>query len=269
MSSLRATLAVALGAELVAGQLSSLRGASSLSNQSRGENKTTLFTHMKEEASYVVGYEQHQHLNCYVGHGGVAVGPDDGLQADVHNVAECGQAADRHGGACFVYFWKNNQCFLRSECNLAACEEGVQGTESYEFDTFTAGPVGTACLVEHGQGRWIPYSPPGTLACTAEKCDPGYVTTDMACVPITYVKNEHLNCYSGHGGTALGPNDGLQAARDVEECKDACNNADGCYCFVFFSKYSNCFLRSECELQQCEHGVSGEESYDFDTYQQG
>jgi len=92
------------------------------------------------------------------------------------------------------------------------------------------------------------------------------MTTDMVCEPINYIKSEHENCYSGHGGTALGPNDGLQDAHDVEGCKSACNNADGCSCFVFFSKYNQCFLRSECNLLQCEDGVPGEESYDFDTY---
>jgi len=98
------------------------------------------------------------------------------------------------------------------------------------------------------------------------KCDPGYMTTDMVCVPVYYNKEEHLNCYTGHGGTALGPNDGLQSAHDIEGCKDACNHADGCSCFVFFSKYNKCFLRSECESTQCEVGVPGEESYQFDTY---
>jgi len=244
-----------------AGSQSSLAGAP-LRAASLAENTTT-------ELSYAVGYQQHQHLNCYTGHGAAAIGPDDGLQQGVHSVDECARAADENGGyanSCFVYFWKYNQCFLRKDCNLDACEQGTQGSESWEFDTFTPGPVGTKCLVEHGQGKWVPYSPAGSLACNAEKCDPGYMTTDMVCVPINYYENEHTNCYSGHGGTALGPNDGLQAARDVEGCKAACNNADECRCFVFFSKYSQCFLRSECQLQQCEIGVSGEESYLFDTY---
>merc|ERR1712159_382726 len=102
-------------------------------------------------------------------------------------------------------------------------------------------------------------------ACFPYKCDPGYMITDMECDPVYYNKNEHTNCY-GHGGTALGPNDGLQSAHDVEGCKDACNHEDGCSCFVFFSKYSKCFLRSECQLTQCEVGVPDEESYLFDTY---
>merc|ERR1719389_790920 len=117
----------------------------------------------------------------------------------------------------------------------------------------------------HGQGTWVQFIG-GTLLCSAYKCDPGYVITDQSCVAMNYIKYEHENCYSGHGGTALGPNDGLQDAHDVEGCKSACSNADGCSCFVFFSKYNKCFLRSECNIQQCERGVPGEESYEFDTY---
>merc|ERR1712232_1070837 len=217
-----------------------------------------------------VGYEQHQHLNCYTGHGGEAIGPDDGLQAGVHSAEEGGRAMSNNLGyanSCFVFFSGQNKCFPRKDCNLAACEQGVQGMESWEFDTFTPGPVGGECLVEHGQGKWIEYTTPGELACLLERCDPGYMIIDMACGPINYSENQHVNCYSGHGGTALGPNDGLQGAHDVEGCKAACNNADGCSCFVFFSEQNKCFLRSECHLQQCEIGVYGEESYLFDTYQ--
>merc|ERR1711988_2040820 len=36
---------------------------------------------------------------------------------------------------------------------------------------------------EHGQGEWIPYSPPGSRACNCVSCDPGYMVTDMYCVP--------------------------------------------------------------------------------------
>merc|ERR1712232_1546047 len=130
-------------------------------NASLEENATT-------ELSNVVGYEQHQHLNCYTGHGGEAIGPDDGLQAGVDSAEECGRAMSNNLGyanVCFVFFSEQNKCFLRKDCNLAACEQG-------------------------GQGRWINYSPPGAVACEAETCDPGYMTTDMACVPINYNKNE-------------------------------------------------------------------------------
>merc|ERR1712232_1030564 len=226
-------------------------------NASLEENATT-------ELSNVGGFEQHQHLNCYTGHGGEAIGPDDGFQAGVNSVEDCGRVA---GHTCFVYFWKQNKCFLRKDCNLAACEEGKQGTESWDFDTFTPGPIGAECLLEHGRGKWIAYSPPGSLYCEAETCDPGYMIEDMACVPTRYNEYDHTNCYSVHGGTALGPNDGLQGARDVEGCKSACNdNLHDCDCFVFFSKYNQCFLRSDCQLSQCEIGVPGQESYDFATY---
>merc|ERR1711988_279253 len=225
-----------------------------------------------EPINSVIGYQQHQHLNCYAGHGGSALGLNDGLQAGVNSVDECGKAADSHGGVCFVYFWKYNQCFLRTECNTWACEEGKQGEESYDFDTFLPGPEDAECLVEHGQGKWRPDGHSG-LACVAEKCDPGYQLSDTTprvyCKPIYYNKDEHTNCYSGHGGTALGPDDGLQDVRDVEGCKDACINSGWiyvCRCFVFFSEQNKCFLRSECELPQCEIGVPGEESYLFDTY---
>ena len=119
-----------------------------------------------ESATSVIGYQQHQHLNCYAGHGGSALGPNDGLQAGVNSVDECGKAADSHGGVCFVYFWKYNQCFLRTECNTWACEEGKQGEESYDFDTFLPGPEDAECLIEHGQGKWRPYwcEPPLAIA---------------------------------------------------------------------------------------------------------
>jgi len=261
MFSLRAILPLALGANVVGGQVPSLRGASSSRNESFGENATT-------KLSYVIGYQQHQHLNCYASHGGSVLGPNDGLQAGVNSVDECGKAADSHGGVCFVYFWKYNQCFLRTECDTWACEEGKQGEESYDFDTFVPGPEDAECLVEHGQGKWRPYGDFG-LACMPEKCDPGYQITDMHCEAIYYNKNEHTNCYSGHGGTPVGPDDGLQDVHDVEGCKDACNKSGWiyvCRCFVFFTEQNKCFLRSECELPQCENGVSGEESYLFDTY---
>merc|ERR1719393_1193922 len=48
---------------------------------------------------------------------------------------------------------------------------------------------------------------------------------------------------------------------------NACNKSGWiyvCRCFVFFTEQNKCFLRSECELPQCEIGVSGEESYLFD-----
>eukprot|EP00929_Paragymnodinium_shiwhaense_P075091 TRINITY_DN383_c0_g1_i2.p1 TRINITY_DN383_c0_g1~~TRINITY_DN383_c0_g1_i2.p1 ORF type:complete len:175 (-),score=7.34 TRINITY_DN383_c0_g1_i2:35-559(-) len=118
----------------------------------------------------VLGYEQHAHLNCYTGHGGKVSEPNDGLQAGVHNVDACGRACDENYCACFVYFWKYNECFLRDSCELSECEQGSEGKESYDFDTYTAGPVNTPCFCEHGKGQWIPYDPPGTLACTCVSC---------------------------------------------------------------------------------------------------
>merc|ERR1712125_178433 len=219
-----------------------------------------------------VGYEQHQHLNCYTGHGGEAIGPDDGLQAGVDSAEECGRAMSNNLGyanVCFVFFSEQNKCFLRKDCKLAACEQGVQGSESWQFDTYTPGPPGSECLVEHGQGKWINYSPPGAVACEAETCDPGYMTTDMACVPINsvigYQQHQHLNCYAGHGGSALGPNGGLQAGvNSVDECGKAADSHGGA-CFVYFWKYNQCFLRTECNTWACEEGKQGE-SYDFDTF---
>merc|ERR1712070_290507 len=199
--------------------------------------------------------------------GAAPLGPNDGLQADAHNVDACGRACDENGCSCFVYFHKYDECFLRLDCDLPACEPGVEGEESYEFDTFTPGPQGGECFCNHGRGKWIPYSPPGTLACECHECDHGYMTTDMECVPVNYIQNEHLNCYSGHGGTSVWPNDGLQAnVRDVQGCQDACNSESACTCFVFFSEQNKCFLRSDCKLTECETGVPGEESYSFDTY---
>eukprot|EP00929_Paragymnodinium_shiwhaense_P075092 TRINITY_DN383_c0_g1_i3.p1 TRINITY_DN383_c0_g1~~TRINITY_DN383_c0_g1_i3.p1 ORF type:complete len:199 (-),score=10.37 TRINITY_DN383_c0_g1_i3:45-641(-) len=131
----------------------------------------------------VLGYQQHAHLNCYTGHGGKVSEPSDGFQAGVHKVDACGRACDENYCACFVYFWKYNECFLRDSCELSECEQGSEGKESYDFDTYTAGPVNTPCFCEHGKGQWIPYDPPGTLACTCVSCDPGYMVTDMYCVP--------------------------------------------------------------------------------------
>jgi len=262
MSSLRTAFVVALFARGTTGQGAGLRGASR-----RAESFDRNGTIRATEDIYVLGYAQHKHLNCYTDHGATPLGPDDGLQAGVSNAEDCGRACDQNGCSCFVFFWKHNQCFLRNECDLAACEQGVQGEESYEFDTFTPGPAGAECFCEHGRGKWIPYSPPGTLACECYECDHGYMTTDMQCVPVYFSEYEHVNCYSGHGGDSVWPNDGLQAnVHDVQSCQDTCNSESACNCFVFFSKYNQCFLRSYCALQQCDEGVPGEESYLFDTY---
>jgi len=238
----------------------------------------------------VFGYEQHQHLNCYSGHGGTDLGPENGLQKDVHDAAACGLACQNTDDcSCFVFFWKNNQCFLRSECTLDECEAGVAGQESYQFDTFTEGPVGAPCPCEHGEGKYISYSPPtDPVACECTSCDPGYHLSDMQCDPDSaqssvgikssnevssvfgYEQHQHLNCYSGHGGTDLGPENGLQKdVHDAAACGLACQNTDDCSCFVFFWKNNQCFLRSECTLDECEAGVAGRESYQFDTFTEG
>merc|ERR1711879_998238 len=134
------------------------------------------------EVSSVFGYEQHQHLNCYSGHGGTDLGPDYGLQKDIHDDAACGVACQNNDEcSCFVFFWEHNQCFLRSECKLNECEPGVAGQESYQFDTFTEGPVGAPCPCEHGEGKYISYSPPSDIACECTSCDPGYHLVDMYC----------------------------------------------------------------------------------------
>jgi len=226
-----------------------------------------------ESTTGVFAYQQNAHTNCYEGHGGAwhGAGPADGYQQDVHSVEDCGSTC--HGNqdcSCFVYFRKYDQCFLRSECDLPACEPGVDGEESYMFDTYTEGPVGAPCYCEHGQGRYGEYSPPSNVACFCESCDPGYMMTDMACVPIPSTKHDHLNCYAGHGGTPVGSDEPQQGVHDVDNCKTACLQTDGCECFVFFSKYDNqCFLRSHCELSECEAGAPGQESYLFDTWIMG
>merc|ERR1711879_381762 len=139
-----------------------------------------------------------------------------------------------------VFFWKNNQCFLRSECTLDECEAGVAGQESYQFDTFTDDSAHSSL---------------------------GIKSSNEVSDVFGYEQHQHLNCYSGHGGTDLGPDNGLQ--KDVDSaggCGLACENNDECSCFVFFWKNNQCFLRSECTLDECEAGVAGQESYQFDTF---
>merc|ERR1712070_1258386 len=83
------------------------------------------------EVGSVFGYDEHQHLNCYTGHGGTDLGPDYGLQRDINDAAACGVACQNNDEcSCFVFFLEHNQCFLRSECTLNECEPGVAGQES-------------------------------------------------------------------------------------------------------------------------------------------
>jgi len=95
----------------------------------------------------VRGYQQMQHLNCYAGHGAAAEFWTGSASLD-----ECAMITSHYyhetGYSCFVYFRKYGKCFVKSSCSVTAlsrycgmpgeecCERGVQGEESYEFDTY-------------------------------------------------------------------------------------------------------------------------------------
>jgi hypothetical protein len=84
-----------------------------------------------------IRFQQHDHLNCYAGHGGTPLGEDLPVQR-VHDVDACKSACRPCDGcSCFVFVSESNQCFLRSECELSKCEAGVSGKESYLFATYT------------------------------------------------------------------------------------------------------------------------------------
>eukprot|EP00929_Paragymnodinium_shiwhaense_P075094 TRINITY_DN383_c0_g2_i1.p1 TRINITY_DN383_c0_g2~~TRINITY_DN383_c0_g2_i1.p1 ORF type:complete len:434 (-),score=18.02 TRINITY_DN383_c0_g2_i1:789-2015(-) len=261
-----------------------------------------------------LGFERHAHLNCYREHGGNNSGSFDGPQSRDLVLSECANTAHYTKSPCFVYHRKKMQCFLRDHCELSQCEQGVEGEESYDFDTFTAGPVNAPCHCQHGQGEWIPYGPAGSLVCKCVSCDRGYTTKDMPCVPeqresngdsaglmvansssmrgdsfqadvrqgielkspsssevpvLGYQKHANLHCYKGHGGNTSKAFDGLQS-RDLHlfQCARTADFTNS-PCFVYHRKEMKCFLRDHCELSECEQGVEGEESYDFDTFTAG
>jgi len=163
-----------------------------------------------------------------------------------------------------------NKCFLRSECYLDSCEKEIPGTESVEFDTYiSVAKNGQSCSAcEHGEGHWTHYGGE-SLACVCDVCECGYKTTDVACVPGSpdysifkgYEQHEHVNCYNGHGGTADGSDDGYQPDLLASDCAKACDNDGSCSCFVYMWSERKCFLRSECQLDQCEVGAEGFETF--------
>jgi hypothetical protein len=80
--------------------------------------------------------------------------------------------------------------------------------------------------------------------------------------PRGYLEHTHTNCYEGHGGAGTAE----PISTSVEGCA-----SHGSPCFVYFYKTSQCFLRDWCSsnLDRCERGVPGQESWEFSTFVQG
>jgi len=203
-------------------------------------------------------YGEYPHLNCYSGHGGTSVGPNEGKQDNVHDVHGCQTACDSESACnCFVFFSKYNECFLRSDCEPEQCERGTLDQENWLFDTYIP-------LSQEGRAESVAEAVAATGSDTQSLLRGAASGTGAA-----YYVHDHLNCYTGHGGSPLGTNDGKQDdVSDVSRCAAACDEQN-CACFVFFSEKNECFLRSGCDLNQCEIGQPGGESYLFDTYTPG
>jgi len=255
----------------------SLRGVKSNSSVHFPTNLVT----SSQGGSHIPGYEASggfglPSINCYSGHGGKALPPDDGLRP-MRTVTDCAARCDDDTGcSCFVFMYVQNKCFLRSECFLDNCEKEVPGTESVEFDTFiSVAKKGQSCSAcEHGEGHWTPYGGPA-LACVCDVCEPGYKSEDVLCVPGSrdysytfkdYDQHAHVNCYDGHGGTAGSSDLGFRSGLLASDCVKACDVDANCSCFVYNWSQKQCFLLSECQLDQCEVGEEGGESNQFETF---
>merc|ERR1711918_112251 len=93
----------------------------------------------------------------------------------------------------------------------------------------------------------------GDVACVPGNRDYSYTFKD-------YDQHAHVNCYDGHGGTAGGSDDGFKSGLLASDCVKACDVDASCSCFVYNWSQKQCFLRSECQLDQCEVGEEGGES---------
>jgi len=267
---------------------SSLFKRSRLRGSQVGTNQSTF------SVKSVRGYQKMQHLNCYAGHGaGIE------LWSGLTSVSECAIKAlkvGQHGDlySCFVYFRKGGTCFVKPGCSAGAlsrycgmpgeecCEKGVEGEESYEFDTYvnfepaTCKAINEVCY-SYGEGIDSPCC--GDATCTGQN---GRVTVckdnSAPAVVRGYQLMQHLNCYAGHGATS----ELWSGSASRDECgmrtAQVGQHGDLYSCFVYFRKRGTCFVKSGCSAgalsrycgmpgeECCEQGVQGQESYDFDTY---
>ena len=71
--------------------------------------------------------------------------------------------------------------------------------------------------------------------------------------PVHYTKYEGDNCYTGHGGDSI---DTDPVSMSAEACKARCDahGAVGCNCIVTMG--SQCWMRSQCVMADCDHGTS-------------
>jgi len=71
--------------------------------------------------------------------------------------------------------------------------------------------------------------------------------------PVHYTKYEGDNCYTGHGGDSI---DTDPVSMRAEACKARCDahGAVGCNCIVTMG--SQCWMRSQCVMADCDHGTS-------------
>lgn len=84
--------------------------------------------------------------------------------------------------------------------------------------------------------------------------------------PMTcYKKYTFRNCYSGHGGVVMAPNDPAELVSQ-QACGTLCSGNSRCAGFVYMVMQQKCWLRLYMDMSQCEHGVRGEESSEFDSF---
>mmetsp|Transcript_97674 Transcript_97674/g.174000 ORF Transcript_97674/g.174000 Transcript_97674/m.174000 type:complete len:281 (+) Transcript_97674:42-884(+) len=162
-----------------------------------------------QEASAFGGYDLHAHVNCYTNHGGTDLGAQQGWKPGF-SAEDCADACDDDDScSCFVYMSDQGKCFLRSQCILEACEKGVDGQESWQFDTYVAvakDKTGNDCnLCANGQGKWQHYpEPTSSFDCICQSCDPGYELTDMFCEPSSTPSSAGAGkCVADDGGATV------------------------------------------------------------------
>lgn len=88
-----------------------------------------------------------------------------------------------------------------------------------------------------------------------------YGATHLTC----YQEHTYRNCYAGHGGVVMDPNDAPHLV-SLQSCGTLCNQDFQCKGFVYMVTQHKCWLRSFIDLSHCEHGVRGDESGEFDSF---
>jgi hypothetical protein len=77
-----------------------------------------------------------------------------------------------------------------------------------------------------------------------------------------FTKHASTNCYAGHGGTAVFPDDHALPSKTVAECGAACTSNAACNAFVVEADTTtgNCWLRASVVLAECDQNSP------YDTY---